>query len=80
MKKSPVARRSVIIGGRRTSVSVEDKFWNALREIAQERAISLAALVTEIDRQRTHKNLSSAIRVFVLEQRPARRGQRADGE
>ncbi len=80
MKKSPIARRSVIIGSRKTSVSVEDKFWTALREIADERGTSLTALVTEIDRRRTHKNLSSAIRVFVLEQRPTRRSQRADGE
>jgi predicted DNA-binding ribbon-helix-helix protein len=80
MKKSPIARRSVIIGGRRTSVSVEDEFWTALREIAEERGTSLAALVTEIDRKRTHKNLSSAIRVFILEHRPSRRSQRADGE
>ena len=63
-----IAKRSVVIAGHRTSVSVEDAFWQALRGIAAARRTSLNALVTDIDRERTG-NLSSAIRVFVLENR-----------
>ncbi len=60
------AKRSVTIAGHRTSVSLEAAFWAALAEIAARRGLSLNALVAEIDRGR-NGNLSSAIRVFVLE-------------
>jgi predicted DNA-binding ribbon-helix-helix protein len=65
--KSPVAKRSIIFGGRKTSVSLEDAFWQGLQEIAQTRRMTLPALVEEIDAQRQHSNLSSALRLFVLE-------------
>ncbi|RYB01844.1 ribbon-helix-helix domain-containing protein [Lichenibacterium ramalinae] len=61
-----VAKRSLSIAGHRTSVSLEDDFWTALAEIARARGLSLAALVSEIDRGRGDANLSSAIRVFAL--------------
>jgi predicted DNA-binding ribbon-helix-helix protein len=61
-------KRSVTVAGHRTSISVETAFWRALADIAQCRGISSAALIAEIDRSRTPTaNLSSAIRVFVLE-------------
>jgi predicted DNA-binding ribbon-helix-helix protein len=61
-----VVKHSIILAGHKTSVSMEDEFWHELRKIAQDRKLTLANLVTEIDR--AHKgNLSSAIRVFVLE-------------
>jgi predicted DNA-binding ribbon-helix-helix protein len=60
-----VRKRSVDIGGHRTSVSIEAPFWEALKSIADQRGISMNALIAEIDAARAG-NLSSAIRVFVL--------------
>ncbi len=65
--KSPVVKRSIVIVGHKTSVSLEDAFWNGLKEIAGRRDITLSDLVAAIDSQRHHGNLSSAIRLFVLE-------------
>lgn len=60
-------KRSVTISGHRTSVSLEREFWNALTEIAKETKRPLADLIDDIDkRQARGKNLSSALRVFVL--------------
>jgi predicted DNA-binding ribbon-helix-helix protein len=64
--KSSVSKRSIVIAGHKTSVSIEDDFWNSLKEIAVERGIALRALVAAIDADRNHANLSSAIRLFVL--------------
>ena len=58
-------RTSVVIAGHRTSVSLEGAFWEALRDIAAERGVSINRLVADIDRRR-RGNLSSAIRVYVL--------------
>ena len=63
---SGVTKRSVMIAGHRTSVSLEDPFWAALREIAEARGQSVQALIGMIDAGRGAQNLSSAIRVFVL--------------
>ena len=65
--KSQVAKRSVVVAGHKTSVSLEDAFWKGLKEIAGRRDITLSDLVAAIDSQRDHGNLSSAIRLFVLE-------------
>jgi predicted DNA-binding ribbon-helix-helix protein len=65
--KSAVEKHSVSFGGRRTSISLENAFWNALREIARRRQMTLGEVVENIDTNRTHGNLSSAIRLFVLE-------------
>jgi predicted DNA-binding ribbon-helix-helix protein len=62
---SPVTKRSVVIGGRKTSISLEDEFWNGLKAIAHHHRRTLSALVGEIDQKR-RGNLSSAIRVFVF--------------
>ena len=64
--KSPIIKRSVVVGGHKTSISLEDEFWSGLKEIAQAQGASLAQTVTEIDTTRRHGNLSSAIRLFVL--------------
>jgi predicted DNA-binding ribbon-helix-helix protein len=64
--KSSVVKRSVKIGGHTTSVSLEDAFWIALKEIAGGRDMTLADLIASIDAEREHANLSSAIRQFVL--------------
>jgi predicted DNA-binding ribbon-helix-helix protein len=65
--KSPVVKRSIILAGHKTSVSLEDAFWNALKEIARKRLMTLSDLVGTIDSQRQQGNLSSALRLFVLE-------------
>jgi predicted DNA-binding ribbon-helix-helix protein len=62
-----VAKRSLTVAGHRTSISLEDAFWTGLRDIAAARASTVAGLVAEIDRGRGTANLSSAIRVFVLD-------------
>jgi predicted DNA-binding ribbon-helix-helix protein len=64
--KSEIIKRSVVIGGHKTSVSLEDAFWQALRLIAAENSRSLSDLVAEIDAKRAGGNLSSAIRLHVL--------------
>jgi len=65
--KSPVVKRSIVIAGHKTSVSLEDAFWTALKEIAAGREMTLSDLVATIDSERQHGNLSSAIRLFVLD-------------
>ena len=67
-----IAKHSLVIRGHRTSVSLEEIFWRALKDIAVEQGKSLAALVGEIDEARGAANLSSSIRVFVVEQVTAR--------
>jgi len=65
--KSPVVKRSIVIAGHKTSVSLEDAFWKGLKEIAGDRDLTLSDLVATIDTDRQHGNLSSAIRLFVLD-------------
>jgi predicted DNA-binding ribbon-helix-helix protein len=64
--KSLVVKRSIVIAGHKTSVSLEEPFWNGLKEIASERDVRLSTLVGYIDADRTFGNLSSAVRLFVL--------------
>ncbi|QOZ06665.1 ribbon-helix-helix domain-containing protein [Bradyrhizobium sp. CCBAU 51765] len=64
--RSPIVKRSIVVAGHITSVSLEDVFWDGLRAICRQRNMSLSELLCQIDRQRKG-NLSSAIRVFVLE-------------
>lgn len=66
-----IRKRSVVIEGHATSVSLEAEFWDALTTIARRRGMTINQLVTEIDRGR-EGNLSSAIRVFVLRELQAR--------
>jgi predicted DNA-binding ribbon-helix-helix protein len=65
--KSPVVKRSIVIAGHKTSVSLEDAFWDALKDIAGKRNTTISDLVASIDASRTQGNLSSAIRLFVLD-------------
>ena len=65
--KSLVVKRSVVIAGHKTSVSLEEPFWKALKEIAALRNTGLSNLVAAVDSEREHSNLSSAIRLFILE-------------
>ena len=61
-----IIKRSVSIAGHRTSISLEEPFWEILREIAERETLSVQALIGRIDAERGEQNLSSAIRVFVL--------------
>jgi predicted DNA-binding ribbon-helix-helix protein len=63
---SPVLKRSIIIAGHKTSISLEDEFWESFKEIASERGMTVTAMIGAIDDDRKHANLSSAIRLFVL--------------
>ena len=62
-----IVKRSIAIAGHRTSVSLEEAFWRELKALAERRGRSVSALVAAIDADRKGVNLSSAIRVFVLE-------------
>jgi predicted DNA-binding ribbon-helix-helix protein len=66
VKPSAVVKRAVWISRRKTSVSLEDAFWNALGEIAEAKETTRRDLISEIDQTRTNANLSSALRMFVL--------------
>jgi predicted DNA-binding ribbon-helix-helix protein len=61
-----VAKRSIMVAAHKTSVSLEDEFWDGLREIARKRQMTPSELVADIDVGREHPNLSSAVRLFVL--------------
>jgi predicted DNA-binding ribbon-helix-helix protein len=63
---SPILKRSVMLLGHKTSISLEEPFWQALREIAAERGTTTAALLNSIASKRVEGNLSSTLRVFVL--------------
>jgi predicted DNA-binding ribbon-helix-helix protein len=65
--ESRVLKRSIAMTGRKTSVSLESEFWQALREIAIGRQKPLSHLVAEIGAAQTHRNLSSALRIFIVE-------------
>ena len=65
--KSPVVKRSIVIAGHKTSVSLEEAFWKGLKDIAIARDLTLSDLVASIDTGRHEGNLSSAIRLFVLD-------------
>ena len=64
--KSTVAKRSIVLAGHKTSISLEDAFWRALKDIASSRRTTLRDLINSIDTDREQGNLSSAIRLFVL--------------
>jgi predicted DNA-binding ribbon-helix-helix protein len=66
MPTSPIAKRSITIGGHKTSVSLEHDFWNALKLIAVARGQTVSQLIAAVDDAREHGNLSSALRVLVI--------------
>lgn len=77
--KSPVIKRSIVIAGHKTSVSLEDAFWRGLKDIAVDRGTTLSDLVASIDTGRPHGNLSSAIRLFVLSHYQSRPNGHGEG-
>ncbi|RDV05223.1 ribbon-helix-helix domain-containing protein [Undibacter mobilis] len=74
-RKSAIVKRSIELHGHKTSVSLEDQFWDGLRDIAERTRTPLPALLQTIDAQRGYANLSSAIRVYVLEHHRAAAAQ-----
>ena len=64
--KSAIVKRSIVLSGHKTSVSLEDAFWDGLKDIADARNVSVSSLVHDIDATRGENNLSSAVRQFVL--------------
>lgn len=72
VREFAVIKRSVVVDGHKTSVSLEDAFWTTLKDIAARRGITLSMQIASIDEQRKTNNLSSAIRLFVLEHFRAR--------
>lgn len=71
-RRFAVVKRSVVVDGHKTSVSLEDAFWTSLKDIATRRGITLSTQIAVIDEKRRTSNLSSAIRLFVLEHFQAR--------
>jgi predicted DNA-binding ribbon-helix-helix protein len=67
LMKSSVLKRSIVIDGHKTSVSLEDAFWNDLKEIAHSQQVTLSKLIAQIDDTRQQGGLSSAIRLYVLD-------------
>jgi predicted DNA-binding ribbon-helix-helix protein len=65
--KSSVAKHSLVIAGRHTSISLEDAFWRTFKDIAYRRHLTASELAATIDAERREGNLSSAIRLFVLD-------------
>jgi predicted DNA-binding ribbon-helix-helix protein len=85
LTESTIVKRSIVIRGHKTSVTLEEPFWSGLWEIARGKGYSLSGLVAQIDSERAGSNLSSAIRMYVLEHfralyemRPAPKGGAAD--
>ena len=78
--KSAVVKRSIVISGHKTSISLEDAFWKGLKEIAAGRELTLSEMVALINSGRSQGNLSSAVRLFVLDHYRALIGEAADEE
>ena len=72
--QSAVVKRSIVIAGHKTSVSLEDDFWSALKEIKRSNNVTLSGLVADIDVRRLHANLSSAISDFCPSSLPVSTG------
>jgi predicted DNA-binding ribbon-helix-helix protein len=65
--KSSIVKRSIVIDGHKTSVSLEDAFWTTLKDIAHAESVAVSKIVADIDKKRKLGNLSSAIRLYVLD-------------
>ena len=71
-------KRSIKIAGHSTSISLEEPFWMILKQLADEKNLSLNALVEGVDKKREDANLSSALRLYVLEELQSRLYQLTD--
>jgi predicted DNA-binding ribbon-helix-helix protein len=81
MSRTTVLKRSVIVGSKKTSISLEDEFWQELQAIASEYSLHMSRLLDHIAKQNPHSpNLSSSIRLFVLAEVKARAGRLSEGD
>jgi predicted DNA-binding ribbon-helix-helix protein len=64
--RAPARKRSVILSGHATSITLEDPFWEALKSLAQKKGVPVTALINQVDRARGQNTLSSAVRLFIL--------------
>ena len=80
LTRPTIVKRSIVIKGHKTSFSLEDGFWSGLWEIAREKGYTLGGLVAQIDSERASGNLSSAIRMYVLEHFKALHEKRSGGQ
>ena len=64
--KSLIVKRSIVLAGQNTSVSLEEPFWQGLKDIATNRGTTLSDVISCLDRKRKHDDLLSALRLFVL--------------
>jgi predicted DNA-binding ribbon-helix-helix protein len=64
--KSAIVKRSIVLAGHKTSVSLENEFWDGLHQIADQKKTTMSVLLQQIDTDRRYANLSSAIRIFVF--------------
>jgi predicted DNA-binding ribbon-helix-helix protein len=78
--KSLIVKRSIVIAGHKTSVSLEDPFWRGLKEIARGRDLTLSEMVAAVDSRRNQANLSSTLRLFVLDHYRAHISKEANGQ
>jgi predicted DNA-binding ribbon-helix-helix protein len=78
--RSPVVKHSLSLADHKTSVSLENEFWNGLKNIAHDRHLKLSELIGDVDAQRQHSNLSSALRLFVLEYYRRKAAEKLGGE
>lgn len=65
--RSAIIKRSIVVDGHKTSISLEDAFWRGLKDICEQRGMTLSAQVQAVDAERSEGNLSSAVRLFVLD-------------
>jgi predicted DNA-binding ribbon-helix-helix protein len=72
---STVKKRPIVIGRRQTSISLEDDFWTSLQQIPHGRQVTRPDLIASLDAARGNSNLSSTIRVFILDHYRAMAGQ-----
>jgi predicted DNA-binding ribbon-helix-helix protein len=75
--QSPVVKRSITLAGNKTPISLENQFWDGLREIARRENSAVCALIEQVDTDRTRHNLSSAVRLYVLNYFKARTSHQA---
>ena len=73
--RSSVVKHSVVVGGHNTSISLEEEFWQGLRQVASSRHTTMSKVLAEIELNRREGNLSSHIRLFVLNYYRLREGQ-----
>ena len=78
--KSRIVKHSILLADHKTSVSLDNEFWNGMKNIADELHLTVSELIRDIGAQRQHDNLSSALRLFVLEYYRGKWAEKLGGE